>query len=384
MRVVKEKIVAFVFYIMRIFPIKKDKIVVSSYLGQGYGDNGKYIVEQLLKQEKHYDIVWLLRDSNNGFPEGVRSVRYLSIRSVYEQATAKVWIDNRRKPDYVRKRKGQFYLATWHGGLALKRIEKDAQEALPSHYIKAAKRDSRMVDLFLSNSSWLTEKYRQSFWYNGQIAEIGLPREDVFYKVSADSVSRIKTQLGVPEGKQILLYAPTFRKTMDEASLGVYQIDWKRLLESCRNRFGGEWIGMVRLHPNLAAIQDRLALPSAVRNVSTYPDMQELLLAADVLITDYSSIVFDSVYLNCPVLYFVPDYELFLAGVSHNYRQLDLPLENGFGPFSQDADTLLDHLEEYINNGFVPQEPYASRMKDFFLYRDDHCCDRLYDAMIND
>ena len=156
MRVVKEKIVAFVFYIMRIFPIKKDKIVVSSYLGQGYGDNGKYIVEQLLKQEKHYDIVWLLRDSNNGFPEGVRSVRYLSIRSVYEQATAKVWIDNRRKPDYVRKRKGQFYLATWHGGLALKRIEKDAPEALPSHHIKAAKRDSRMVDLFLSNSSWLT------------------------------------------------------------------------------------------------------------------------------------------------------------------------------------------------------------------------------------
>lgn len=103
-----------------------------------------------------------------------------------------------------------------------------------------------------------------------------------------------------------------------------------------------------------------------------------------LMITDYSSIVFDSVYLNCPVLYFVPDYELFLAGVSHNYRQLDLPLENGFGPFSQDADTLLDHLEEYINNGFVPQEPYASRMKDFFLYRDDHCCDRLYDAMIND
>lgn len=103
-----------------------------------------------------------------------------------------------------------------------------------------------------------------------------------------------------------------------------------------------------------------------------------------LMITDYSSIVFDSVYLNCPVLYFVPDYELFLAGVSHNYRQLDLPLENGFGPFSQDADTLLDHLEEYINNGFAPQEPYASRMKDFFLYRDDHCCDRLYDAMIND
>lgn len=102
-----------------------------------------------------------------------------------------------------------------------------------------------------------------------------------------------------------------------------------------------------------------------------------------LMITDYSSIVFDSVYLNCPVLYFVPDYELFKAGVSHSYRKLDLPLEEGFGPLTQDADTLIDRLEEYIENGFVPQEPYASRMRDFFLYRDDHCCDRLYDAMMN-
>lgn len=342
MRVVKEKIVAFVFYIMRIFPIKKDKIVVSSYLGQGYGDNGKYIVEQLLKQEKHYDIVWLLRDSNNGFPEGVRSVRYLSIRSVYEQATAKVWIDNRRKPDYVRKRKGQFYLATWHGGLALKRIEKDAQEALPAHYIEAAKRDSRMVDLFLSNSSWLTEKYRQSFWYDGQIAEIGLPREDVFYKVSADSVSRIKTQLGVPEGKQILLYAPTFRKTMDEASLGVYQIDWKRLLESCRNRFGGEWIGMVRLHPNLAAIQDRLALPSAVRNVSTYPDMQELLLAADVLITDYSSSMFEYSYTDRPVFLYTPDLDAYMADRNFYFNLRDLPF-----PLAENEEALTHYIQQF-------------------------------------
>lgn len=100
-----------------------------------------------------------------------------------------------------------------------------------------------------------------------------------------------------------------------------------------------------------------------------------------LMITDYSSIVFDSVYLNCPIIYFVPDYDLFLAGVSHNYRKLDLPLENGFGPFAHDADELISYLEEYIENGFVPKEPYASRMKDFFLYRDNHCCDRLYDAI---
>ena len=107
----------------------------------------------------------------------------------------------------------------------------------------------------------------------------------------------------------------------------------------------------------------------------------ELLAVADVVITDYSSIVFDSVYMNCPIIYFVPDYEQFRAGVSHNYRKLDLPLENGFGPFAQDAQSLLAYLEEYVNNGFVPKEPYASKMKDFFLYRDNNCCDRVYEGI---
>ncbi len=100
-----------------------------------------------------------------------------------------------------------------------------------------------------------------------------------------------------------------------------------------------------------------------------------------LMITDYSSIVFDSVYMNCPIIYFVPDYEQFKAGVSHNYRKLDLPLENGFGPFAQDAESLLDYLEEYINNGFIPKEPYASKMKDFFLYRDNNCCERVYESI---
>jgi CDP-glycerol glycerophosphotransferase (TagB/SpsB family) len=100
-----------------------------------------------------------------------------------------------------------------------------------------------------------------------------------------------------------------------------------------------------------------------------------------LLITDYSSIVFDSVYMNCPVIYFVPDYDKFLAGVSHGYRKLDLPMEEGFGPFTQTADELLDRLEEYIRNGFVPQSPYSERMNGFFLYKDNNCRDRLYDAI---
>ena len=100
-----------------------------------------------------------------------------------------------------------------------------------------------------------------------------------------------------------------------------------------------------------------------------------------LMITDYSSIVFDSVYINCPIIYFVPDYDQFRAGVSHSYRKLDLPLENGFGPFTQTASELLDCLEEYAANNFEPVEPYKGRMENFFLHKDTNCRDRLYDAI---
>ncbi len=116
---------------------------------------------------------------------------------------------------------------------------------------------------------------------------------------------------------------------------------------------------------------DRICLDGFDTNMDEYK----------LMITDYSSIVFDSVYMNCPVIYFVPDYDKFLAGVSHGYRKLDLPMEEGFGPFTQTADELLDRLEEYIGNGFKPQPPYSDRMNGFFLYRDNNCRDRLYDAI---
>ncbi|MBO5859469.1 MAG: CDP-glycerol glycerophosphotransferase family protein, partial [Clostridia bacterium] len=100
-----------------------------------------------------------------------------------------------------------------------------------------------------------------------------------------------------------------------------------------------------------------------------------------LMITDYSSIVFDSVYMNCPIIYFVPDYDQFKAGVSHGYRKLDLPLEEGFGPFTRTADELLDSLEKYAADNFVPVDPYKGRMENFFLHKDTDCRERLYKAI---
>ena len=101
-----------------------------------------------------------------------------------------------------------------------------------------------------------------------------------------------------------------------------------------------------------------------------------------LMITDYSSIVFDFVYLQRPVIYFVPDYEQFRAGVTHTYCKLDLPLEEGFGKVTESADELLEALESVIKNNFASESPYDDRMKSFFLCKGNHC-DGLYNALKN-
>lgn len=100
-----------------------------------------------------------------------------------------------------------------------------------------------------------------------------------------------------------------------------------------------------------------------------------------VMITDYSSFVFDFVYLERPVIYFVPDYTLFKAGVTHNYRELDLPLEDGFGEFTQTAEELLEALRKLAANDFRPAEQYAEKMKGFFLDKGKNHADMLYEAI---
>lgn len=277
----------------RLVPIKNNKILICNNYGKGYGDNPKYICNELIKKSRKFDIVWALTDITDEMPEGIRKVKYKSFLFFYEMATAKVWIDNYRKYQYMKKRKGQFYIQTWHGDVGLKKSEGDAEQSLSETYIRDAKNDSMMIDVFVSGNTFMTRCIRRAFWYSGKVAEIGSPRRDVLYSASKSDVARIKKILNLDLTHKLFLYAPTFRHGEDRGSLEVCRLDWKQTKVALERRFGGIWTGMVRLHPNLAAYYDDLRIPDDVVNVNNYPDMQELLLIADCCISDYSSSLFE-------------------------------------------------------------------------------------------
>ena len=354
-----------------ITPVIEKKVVICNFCSfGGYGDHQKYLACELLKYD--YTITWLVGTSHYNdldFPPEINKVHYGSIKSLYELARAQVWIDNQRKNSNIWKRKKQFYLQTWHGGYPIKKISDNSGSLINPAQLDMMRYDSKMTDVVISNSQVFTDTYRNGFHYEGEILDVGFPRNDVFFQ-SKEERQPIKRKvleyldLNYSENKDvnIILYAPTFRSTFKPE---VYDLNYSACISTLQKRFGRNWICLVRLHPIVSVMSSSLSLDvSGVYDVSSYPDAQELLSVCDMLITDYSSIIFDFALSRKPGLLYTPDLE--------DYAK---PPEPGFAvdietlPFLR-ANTnseLIEVLETYN------YDDYVQRLNKFF--EDTKCTD---------
>lgn len=323
-------------------PVKKKKVVFCSYYGRGFSDNPKAIAQALLDSGEKLELVWLLKDPADaaGLPAGITPCPYNSPRRIWALATARVWVDNCRKYDRFKK-KGQYYLQTWHG-FPLKRIERDALDSLAPDFEKGALRDSGHTDLLLSNSAHTTRVLRRCFWYDGEIGEYGSPRNDVFFSPQPELREKVLNHFGLPRDRKLLLYAPTFRA--DKSSTRVYEIAMEDARAACEKRFGGHWCGLIRLHPNVGAQSQGLFSYNGdtLLDATSYPDMQELLCAADLLITDYSSSMFDYALSRRPCLQFALDIEDYRKD-----RNFYFPLDQLPFPLATSNEALVEAIEHF-------------------------------------
>lgn len=291
--------------VMRIFHIQKNKIVCCNMKGKRYGDNPKYIADEMLRQNLEYDIVWLMKDmSQVDIPKGIRPVKYNPFSVAYELATAKVWIDSNTKPLGVLKRKGQYYIQTWHGSYGLKKMYGDIPDKMNLFDKRNIQYNSKIQDLFVSNSDFYSEIYRRAFWYQGEILQCGSPRNDIFFTENQECLERVQDYFHT-QGKRMALYAPTYR---NDFGTDAYRLDFERLRSNLEKRFGGSWVILVRLHPhNMMDAEQFLEYNNAIINATSYNVMQELLVACDVLISDYSSCMFDFVTTKKPCFMYASD-----------------------------------------------------------------------------
>lgn len=269
--------------------IKNTRIFCDHYAGSSYGDNQKYIAEELLKNHPEYEIIFAYdkeKCKQSDFPVFVKTVPLYSFKHLVSLASSKFWIIDYRPLVHIHKRKNQFYIQTWHASIGIKKSEKDSEAELSKQYVKNAIEDSSQIDLITCGSEQMYNFHKNAFWYSGEILKSGCPRSDILFDDKKSS--EIKNKLGF-ENKKICIYAPTFRNSH---SLENYKLDFAKLKKSLEEKFSGEWEIILRLHPNMAEV-DVKNLPDYVKNFSHYNDVMELLCASDVLITDYSSIIYD-------------------------------------------------------------------------------------------
>lgn len=312
-----------------LFKLHNNKVVFSSFRGDSYSGNGKYLTEALLKLDKNLDIVWLDLDLENSkiYPDSVRVVKYNSLRSIYELATAKIWVDDFRKKYSPPKKKTQKYFQLWHGAITLKKVERDIIDELDSHYLKEAKRDGRISDYMVSGNSVSTELFENSFWFNGKVLEFGNPRMDLL--INADSAlieKKVNDYFKLNEDAKILLYAPTFRDDRQKA-LKIYKLHFDKILASLHSKFGGTWRIIIKLHPNIKSIEKDIVSNPDVILGSNYPDIQSLLLRSDIIVTDFSSLMFDAMLINKKVFLYAPDVALYEKNRGVYFKLSNLPFD---------------------------------------------------------
>ena len=321
------------FYICRLFPLQ-DKVIATTFKGMKYGDNPQYILEELRKINDKLDFVWLKqRGYNYDVPSWIRIVPYeLKFKTIYEISTAKVIIDSHRFKSSIRKRKGQLFIETWHGGVPIKKLETDVPKfRVDKTLTSEIKTSNKLADVYISQSDLLSSVYRRAFKYNGPIYKCGYPRNDILFKDMSGIRKEIRVLYGL-EDERIVLYAPTFRDGFSETiDVSIYNIDYKRLLQSLVERLGGKWKILVKRHPLYAShISHNSEIPSFVIDATTYPDIQHLIMASDALISDYSSCMFDAALINIPCFIYATDFEEYKADRGVYFELDELPFSHSY------------------------------------------------------
>ena len=291
--------------LFRVLPLQP-RVNFIAFSGRQYSDSPRRISELLLREHPEIQQVWAFNEPEKfRFLEetGIKVVKYKSLEYLYYVMTSKVYVDNAEFWSILKFRPGQMVLQTWHGGGAYKRVgghRIDVNRREQQHAVEKMNK----ITLFLSSSKAFTDfVIRGAYQYKGEVLECGLPRNDDLLKPDAAVSAKVRQALEIPEHAKVLLYAPTFRNSH---TLDLYDVDFARLKSTLEARFGGEWVILLRMHYYLSDKAMSSALPF-LRNATDYPDMQDLLLSADALLTDYSSCMWDFSLLHKPCFLYARD-----------------------------------------------------------------------------
>ncbi|MCI8372596.1 MAG: hypothetical protein HFH28_11715 [Clostridiaceae bacterium] len=350
--------------LFRIVKLKNNRIVFEAYDGKNYSCNPRYISEYLNQEYPDlFQKYWVYQNKPFDIQDhNVLQIKRNSLNYCYYMLTSKIIIVNSGIPRYLPFRTKQIIINTWHGGGAYKK-----------NFVSAANQQlyNKQITHFISSSE-LFETYviRESFGFQGTVLKFGMPRNDLLYQNPAVLSKAAQSSLGIT--KKCALYAPTWRKNKNMLEFGL---DYAMLKKALEKKLGGEWIILKRLHHEMNT-QNINENPNFVIDVGAYPDMQELLAFSDVLITDYSSTIWDYSILRKPCFLYVPDLSSY-----KNERDFYIDIHEWPFALAENNAELCKCIQEFEETAYLKK--IDAHHKLLGSYEQGNACQQTADFIIN-
>lgn len=352
----------FSYLLSYIFPVKSKRLLFNSFNGMQYSCNPKYVYLSLRKLGL-WDVEWIwVYNPSDKLPENIKAVRYMSIEFLYYLITSNIIITNYGFKSFIKKPHGQTRIETWHGGGAYKKTDIDAiKNKFNSYKVLVSGRD---VDYYISScrafSSCMSKAQNVDI---SKFMPFGMPRNDVLINenVRKKLSEKVRSFFSLEQGAEIILYAPTWRD--DGRMLSVNEIS--TILDS-GDKQKGRYL-FYRAHYLTAY---NVQLDNRIIDVSAYPDMQELLCAADVLITDYSSCMWDFSLMFKPCFIYATDIEQYKED-----RDFYTPMSEWPFPIATNIKQLVQNMTRFDEAAYV--EKVKQHHEALGSYEDGHACERV-------
>jgi len=356
-----------------------DAVVLDSWSGTAVSDSPRAIHAELARRECSLPVFWVVRDLSVPVPDGVEPLVRWSRRYYELMARASHLVNNDSSPPFLRRRDGQTYVQTWHG-TPLKRIGHDIEtiRMATSGYLDRFAVEVQQWTHLVSPNRYSTDIFRRAFRYDGQVLETGYPRNDALLAPGAASRARaVRERLGIAQDATVLLYAPTWR---DDSYVGPgkYRLPLHLDVERVTTALGADHVVLVRGHAVTKRSERRIPAYQGVRDVTTYPDITDLYLVADVLITDYSSTMFDYAVTGKPMYFLTPDLEDYRDRLRGFYFDFESASP---GPLVRTTEEVVEAVAAGDGVPAAYEQRYAHFRETFCSLEDGHASERVVDAV---
>lgn len=353
----------------------EDAVLFESFGGKQISDSVLAICNEVARRKLSLKLYWTVADMGMPVPDGTEPLLINSVAWAEKLRNARYLVNNNNFPAYFRKSPGQVYLQTWHG-TPLKRIGNDIpRTSLSLLYRQLMSREAGYWDYLVAQNDFAADVMPKAFGYEGEVLNLGYPRNDALVGPGAASRrSKVRQEFGFEPYHFVVLYAPTWRDNLSSANgySRVEHLDFQRVCKT----LGANARILMRGHHN--TWRSAAGQHAGVVDVTHHPDINDLLLAADLLITDYSSVMFDYAVTCKPILFLAPDLEEY----RDQTRGFYLDFENiAPGPVCYNNDEIIDVLLQLE----ATVDAYAERRRSFvaeFAPRDDgQAAARVVDAV---